>query len=346
MTNEDRIAAIEQLGYTSRQAAFLCLAALHGGYFLRRQYNAFLSLGPGGTAERLIEKALTKGHVRAHASTNQTVIYHVGNKAFFEAIGEEDNRNRRWRQPYSVKVKLMGLDYVLAHREHHYYYLATETEKLDYFCATLGPELGCLPARDYRSQDRRQTTTRYFVDKFPVFLSGAPDASAASHPVVHFYYIDGSMGKPSGFDTYLLQYRELWAQLTSFRVVYVASDPRMFHKAERMASRLCGHSGNGSDTAPVDPDLVRLLEHFRARDLFERRETGSFDQRKLDQLREELQEFHGPEYVAWYRRWIQEGDAAVIARPKNPQAGSRSFSTYHLKHDYNLFGDLVRAVPA
>src|SRR5216684_1977298 len=155
--------------------------------FLRRQYNAFLGLEPGGTAARLIEKAIDKGHVRAHPSANQTMIYHVGNRAFFEAIGEEDNRNRRWRQPYSIKIKLMGLDYVLAHRQHHY--LATENEKLNYFCGTLGLKLDCLPTRIYRSQDGRSTTTRYFVDKFPLFLSGAPGAPS---PVVQFCYVDGN----------------------------------------------------------------------------------------------------------------------------------------------------------
>ncbi len=38
MSSAERIAALKGLGYTEREAAFLCLAALHGGYFLRRQY--------------------------------------------------------------------------------------------------------------------------------------------------------------------------------------------------------------------------------------------------------------------------------------------------------------------
>jgi hypothetical protein len=42
----------------------------------------------------------------------------------------------------------MGFDYVLAHREHQY--LATETEKLDYFSGTLGIDRSYLPGRIYR----------------------------------------------------------------------------------------------------------------------------------------------------------------------------------------------------
>ena len=130
MTNDERITVIRNLGYSERQAAFLCLAALHGGYFLRRQYTLFLGQERGGNAERFIERAIRKRHVRAHESANRTIIYHIGAKPFFEAIGEVDKRNRRRRQPYSIKIKLMGFDYVLAHREHH--------EKLDYFSGTLG----------------------------------------------------------------------------------------------------------------------------------------------------------------------------------------------------------------
>ena len=260
MTNEKRIREIQELGYTERQAAFLCLAALHGGYFLRRQYNAFLGYQPGGSAEHLIEKAIRKGHVRAHESAYRTVIYHIGAKPFFEAIGEQNNRNRRRRQPYSIKIKLMGFDYVLAHREHHY--LATETEKLNYSSGTLGIDLSYLPVRIYRSKDRRIKTARYFVDKFPLFLSGA---LGAAPPVVSFCYIDGDARKPSGFDTYLQQYRYLFARLESFRVVYVAADQSMSPKAERIFSRLCGGSGRGPNGIPVDPEVRRLLHHFHDR---------------------------------------------------------------------------------
>jgi hypothetical protein len=73
--------------------------------------------------------------------------------------------------------------------------------------------------RVYRSKDSRTKTARYFVDKFPPFLSGAP---SATHAVVCFCYIDGEVRKPSGFDTYLLQDRDLFARLGSFRMGYLA----------------------------------------------------------------------------------------------------------------------------
>jgi hypothetical protein len=339
MTNEERITVVQKLGYTERQAAFLCLAALHGGYFLRRQCNAFFGLEPGGTADRLINKAVEKGHVRVHPSANQTLIYHVGNKAFFETIGEEDNRNRRWRQPYSVKVKLMGFDFVLAHLEHRYF--ATESEKFDYFSGVLGINSKSFPTRVYHSKSGRVTTTRYFVDKFPLFLSGAPGAPS---PVVSFCYIDGSIRKPSGFDTYVMQYRELWARLHSVEVIYVSADRRMFSKAQRIVSRLTLASGMGLGV-PTDPDRRHLLEHFEMRNLFERRETGTLDRAQLDQLRDDLVEFRGSEYEALYQRWKSEGESTVLGCTGKDEGRCWSFRTFELSHDYELFGELVRAAP-
>ncbi len=70
-------------------------------------------------------------------------------------------------------------------------------EKLDYFVGTLGLNHSFLPQRVYRSRYGRNIT---HVDKFPLFL---PCASSARSPVVGLGYGDGSIGKPSGFDTYL-----------------------------------------------------------------------------------------------------------------------------------------------
>ena len=39
MTRAEQIAALQQFGYTAREASFLTLAALHSGSFLRRQFS-------------------------------------------------------------------------------------------------------------------------------------------------------------------------------------------------------------------------------------------------------------------------------------------------------------------
>ena len=39
MTRMEQISAVEQFGYTRREAEFLVTAALHSGYFLTRQFR-------------------------------------------------------------------------------------------------------------------------------------------------------------------------------------------------------------------------------------------------------------------------------------------------------------------
>jgi hypothetical protein len=111
----------------------------------------------------------------------------------------------------------------------------------------------------------------------------------------------------------------------------------LFPKGERIFRRLCG-KGVGAVRVAKDPDIERLREHFRARDLFDRRETSSFGESSLDRLREELNEFGGPQYEALYRRWRERGDCVLGDSPHSPGNPSGGFATYRLDDDYELFG--------
>jgi hypothetical protein len=131
----------------------------------------------------------------------------------------------------------MGLDFVLAHQQNHY--LPTEAEKRDYFVSTLDLNHTHLPQRIYRSRHGRNITTR-FRRQVPVV---SLRCSSAPPPVVAFCYVNGSTGRPSGFDAYLLQYRDLLSRLERFRVIYVAADERMFPKAKRIFSAVVWEYG-------------------------------------------------------------------------------------------------------
>ena len=80
MSNCERVEAIRALGYTEREAAFLVVAALHGGYFLRRQYTEFIGKETGGTAAALVERLLAKEHARATTALNNTKVYHLASR--------------------------------------------------------------------------------------------------------------------------------------------------------------------------------------------------------------------------------------------------------------------------
>jgi len=143
-------------------------------------------------------------------------------------------------------------------------------------------------------------------------------------PVVGFCYVDGSIGKPSEFDTYLLQYKDLFSRLDRFGIIYIAGEERMFPKAERNA-------------------VARAL---RVRDLFERRETSSFGKVGLDRLRDELTEFGRLEYEALYCEWRERDDCILGGGAESAGKRSGGFATYSVDHDYELFGELSRKIPA
>ena len=170
-TPAERVTALQDFGYTEREAAFLLTAALHGGYFLRRQYLSAIGTQSGGNAAALIDKLLALKHASVAVGCNNTKLYHLCARPFYAALGEEDNRNRRERPRFAIKNRLMGLDFVLGHSENTY--LVTEREKVDFFTGTLGVDRSLLPVKRFTSQQSKATTDRYFVDKYPIFITPA-----------------------------------------------------------------------------------------------------------------------------------------------------------------------------
>lgn len=168
-SNEDRIHALMNLGYLKREAEFVCLAALHSGFFLRRQYREYRGTKPGYADKHLLARLINLRHCRILTLGPRTQVCHLSSRPLYARIGEPDNRHRRMRSGLSIKVKLMALDYVLAHSEVPY--LATEEEKVDFFCGRLGIGKSRLPTKTYRSKTGETTTDRYFVEKFPVVAS-------------------------------------------------------------------------------------------------------------------------------------------------------------------------------
>jgi hypothetical protein len=337
MRNYERIDALKIFGYTEREAAFLNLAALQGGYFLRRHYTESIGKEIGGTAASLVEKLLSQKHATATTALNNTKIYHLSSRPFFASIGETDNRNRREHSHLLVKNRLIGLDFVLAHPR--YQYLATEREKVDYFSGVLGIPLLDLPYKRYISPKTQSTTTRYFVDKYPIFLRET--GSTESRPAVCFCYVDEGAVTLSGFETYLTQYSVLWRCLGTFSLIYIADTNRLFAAAERRFASYLGHiQGTGNiDNAQI---ARQMIEHFEARSLYEKGDLGSFSRDKLIRLRNEGAEFSTPEHQALYERYKTGGAQAVF---NSIAPGVRitlsyngTFSTYLTKHRYDFFG--------
>jgi len=337
LTDSERVQALSRFGYLEPEARFLCLAALHGGYFLRRQAVAFLE-PLGGSVTALVDKIFAHSHASAQAFDRNVHLYHLCARPFYAALGQGDNRNRRERECSTIKQKLMGLDFVLAHPAN--VFLATEDEKLQYFRSTLGLQESDLPARTYYSP-RTTPTIRFFVEKYPIFLpSGVSSQPATGSP--SFCFVDEGLTTSSHFETFLGHYSRLFSALPDFQVVYVSDRTSAFPGAEKAIEKYVARGANGAKSEVL---AKRLASYFELRSQYEARQFGGFDRAKLLQLRNDHAEFLDAKHNRYYQLWKAGGDVAIqqILAPESKRRPNLavSFATYLLDHNYDFLGTLT-----
>jgi len=337
MTITERSQPLTRLGYTEREGAFVCLVALNGGFFLRRQFCTFAKSGDGGTATAFIEKLIRNEHGRMVTGFGNLHVYHVFARPVYNAIGEENNRNRRERAAVAMKNRLMSLDFVLDLPLRSY--LSTEQEKVSHFTG-LGIKISDLPVKEFRTPGATSGTPRYFIDKYPMYVPAK--AEGASHAA--FTFIDEGLVTSLRFESWLHQYERLFARLNGFDVVYVAALGRPFAAAEKAVQAFVSGGGRGNlGDLLRRADLKRLVDYLAREHLYETGQFDSFGVAELNKLRRDRDEFSGSFYKALYGRWKALGDAdfqAVLASSRPVIDGSRArFSTCLLEHNYDVFGN-------
>lgn len=325
MTQEQRTINIQRLGYDESGARFLCLVALHGGYFVRRQFDSWAGVQRGKRNEEFVAHLLDQGHSRRHVFEHNRQVFHLHFRPFYSAIGDENSRNRREHQPQAIKTRLMALDFVLEHLSNRYF--ATEAEKVEYLCGERDIAREHLPAKLFGN------TRRYFLDRFPMFTrSGASE--------IVFCYIDSGFETSAAFVTHLRYYLPLFGELPSFELVYVGTAATRYGEVQTVFERILSH-GNAWLSKTADAD--RLLEHFRDRLLFEQRQTSGFDRTRLDRLRDDMDTFSGPQFADMFERWKALGDDAIRAELASHKIPRGRFSRFVLRHDYDIFGRIQAA---
>jgi hypothetical protein len=338
MNNDQRISNLQSLGYNLAEAAFLCPAGLHSGYFVRRQYAAYTGKVPGYADVALGEKVVRNGHAKVTVMCHNRMLYHLCSKPFYAALGEDDNRNRRAHESQAIKRRLMMLDFALANQSLTFF--PTETEKVTFFRDVLGIGDEFLPRKLYRSAHGGSTTMRYFIDKSPIYIEAEADRN---HPAVHFGYVDEGHHSTSGFEQHLREYRPLFARLARLELVYIASSPENFGVAQQVFERLIG----AANRVPVDPLVGRTIEYFKIRDAYDRRDIADLNQAKLIQLRADRAAFSDAKFEQLFVQWKSKGDALIMGAlcPESIEkpAHLAQFRTYLLPFQYELFGTLTRS---
>jgi hypothetical protein len=214
----DPILALESLGYTRREAAFLYLVAAHSGYFLRRQFDYFVDRNDGHLAQRFIEKARAAGHIAVLDYGQRRQVHHLFYKQIYRLVGDAESQNRRRKGDAAIRARLISLDYVLGHENDRYFESAAE--RLRFFAEV------------------RRIPVEHFSDgygRLHPLLAAYPIAIAdREHPVstpVKLVFADEALMTIEKFKRFLSVTEPLLRSLGSVEVIYCSNSAQNFEAA-------------------------------------------------------------------------------------------------------------------
>ncbi|MGH9472038.1 MAG: hypothetical protein ACRD1M_04780 [Terriglobales bacterium] len=323
------------LGYTPREAAFLCMVAMHSGVFQRRHFVEFTGAGDGKAAQVLISKLLSR-HGQAVAFGKNRFLYRLSHKAVYRALGIEDSNNRKGRSPALMKARLMALDLVLAHTDARF--LETEDAKVRFFTVRLGMDSDALPRVDYPSRKGSSKPRRHwFVEKYPIFLTGTDPGL-----IVNFSFVDDGQATVSSFANFLRRYNSVFAA-ARFRLHYVTESTTAAATARRHFDRTLNFP-QPQTPPPSTPELDRYFELMKGWQEGARGFSGDqfsefFRLRRL---------YGGPRYAPQYDAWLR-GETVSLAH-RAPVGRDESGRKFDGKFEPMIvggrYGFLSVAVPA
>jgi len=325
----EQIATLRGLGYTEPEARLLYLVATHAGYFTRRQFLTFTAKSKGWSVHQFTAKMLERGHARAVEYGRQTYVYNLFSRRIYDAIAKTNLRNRRRLSKVAVHSRLLILDFVLAHGNECY--LETEADKVTYFHNALKVPLSLFPGRIYRSAKSDSATTRYFLDRFPIYLPGADDPLSLP-PVVTFTYCDTGHRDLFDYAGHLRSYQAFLRQLPAFNFVYASPDPSRFNRASAVFNRLFDD--------PREIDVCHLVHYFQIRLLWESKRTSMLTRADRDFLRAGDKRYQREPFESSYQKWATRGlsdeDIEALLGPGRRRQEKR-FTTYVLPENYHIF---------
>lgn len=253
-----REAALEPLGWTGRDAAWIALVCLHSGVFLRSQYRAPWSV-PATTAHRFLERLIDARAAREHPispdrGSASEHLCQITARPIYRALGIEHVRHRRHGSPGVLLRRLLSLDHVIEHPR--LAWLPTEQEKVAHFTG-LGIPLSDLPQRTYKGAVA--PTVRYFPVKLPI----AADERSAT-----FVYTVSGSGDLNSLPYWGETHHSLWAGLRrGGHAVHVAAVTRTRGQARALGKKLARWCGPQTAPQPLSAEDQELMDDVqRARE--------------------------------------------------------------------------------
>lgn len=335
MTEQERVQAVVDYGFTARQAGFLVLVMRHAGLCVKRQYAAFAGVANGGEKcnhffDKLVRREFATATPCIHARAR---LYHVHHKPLYHAIGEADSRYRRTVSARQVADRLMRLDAVLDCPNLEW--LTTRAEKLAYLQSRLPSASVGQPSNTWLGQssnlspDSLPDAWTQCPGTFPIGLD--PTGRLVVLYLARVPWTDD-------FRMFLVGHTALLSVASSWTVRVVVPQPlrRAVAAYQAVAAEEFDHA--------LDANTIRQLRHYF---FHRRRETDltTIPGALAATLRQYADWFSGPRFTALYHRWLTEHDAALIPIPATmPQAlasGRALVECTILPHTYEHLSPVV-----
>lgn len=326
----DPIPVLQVTGYTEREAAFLYLAALHSGYFLRRQYLRFIERGRGALAAQFLRRASALGHIQSIACGQARFVYHLTSTEVYAAAGLGASHHRRLKSDGTIKSRLMVLDFVLDHLGETL--LDTQESKVQHFTGVLGLDASLLP----------RLRNVLFAEEFPLLLNKDGGIS--------FSYVDEGALSASSFERFLDRHAPLFRALRGFELLYLSDPSNDFDRASRIfAAKIPDHQSPG--TTPLTPRGVdHFLDYLRARELADSGKSP-LTLRDLALLREGDSLYMQPEHqtllavgTANARRLRQQFEQSAQRWKLTTRALPYNYPLHHFRREREQVSDLGSSV--
>ena len=93
----DHIERIKEFGYTESEARFLCIVAVHSGYFTLGQFRAFTGTAYGKRPTSFAQKVLKRGHATIRDYMRRGSIFHLFSRTIYGQIDKDNLRILSWR---------------------------------------------------------------------------------------------------------------------------------------------------------------------------------------------------------------------------------------------------------
>ena len=312
-SSDEKLWAFGSWRYTESEKRFLYLIATQSGYFFHKHYADFLGIAPNKRTSALIEKAHRYGHVmQREYEHGHYKLYHLFSRRVYERLGQDNSSLRKPGSLNLATTRLMVTSFIVAHPNEAYF--DSETAKVEHFTQKLRISLQALPQKKFRSRANQELVTRYFVEKYPIFIEKPSEPSSA----VVFTYFEDSIPSLEGFRSHLNSYKPLLLGLNgNYRMIYAARSDTNFSKAESCFRATLCHEFNPR----------QLLHYFQVRKQADEKQFQRMTHADLVDWQRGLRRFAGQFYEDAFQQWKQT--QVLPRKPENSNLNSgNQFSTF------------------